>query len=613
MLRRWKACVGSSACVLMVCVSVASAQAPVPSGTNPPPEGVNQRISLDLKGVDILDVLKLLSQKSGLNFVAGRNVSGRVTMFVNDVDVWEAFELIVGANDLAYERHGDIVTVMMARDYELLYGERFQERTRNLVVPLRYAKALQVTTVLNQIKSNIGRVIPDEATNTLVITDMPSQLEKIQGVLKELDRPIESHVYNLNYADAEKLKEKVQERLSPAGTFTFDARTNKVVVTDLPENLTKIGQIIQAFDAPEGEVLIEAKIINVQLNDDFNLGVDWQRVFAGVDAATRSNFDVISGDIVTGTVTGSALKIVGSTNNDSKVIIEALKKITKTETLASPRIMVAHNQEARILVGTKEAFITVTTTVPATGSTVSSPQIQFVDVGTKLYVTPNVKRDGRIQLKIRPEVSATTSTVTTSDGNRIPIVSTTEAETNVLVKSGVTVIIGGLIETKNSFTDNRTPVLGDLPVIGMAFRGKADTKKKTELVVFLTPQIVMPDGSLFTPPTEVKPIAEQLIQEVRLQDPVPNVYRQAVRQRLQEQLKAQFRAASLPAGSVTVSFIINHEGQLVGEPEITSSQGERFISAAHLALAQAQPFPSFPDGSSANEVRFRMAVEYVPD
>ena len=92
------------------------AQAPASTGSAPP----SQKISLDLKGVDILDVLKLLSQKSGLNFVAGRNVTGRVTIFVSDVEVWEAFERLVAANDLAYEQYGNIVTVMLARDYELV-------------------------------------------------------------------------------------------------------------------------------------------------------------------------------------------------------------------------------------------------------------------------------------------------------------------------------------------------------------------------------------------------------------------------------------------------------------------------------------------------------------
>jgi len=132
--------VAVAASFLVVLASSAGAQSPPSVGT---PAMTSERISLDLKGVDILDVLKLFSQKSGLNFVAGRNVAGKVTIFVKDVDVWEAFELIIGANDLAYERRGGIVTVMMARDYELLYGEKFQERKQSLVLPLQYAKAIQ--------------------------------------------------------------------------------------------------------------------------------------------------------------------------------------------------------------------------------------------------------------------------------------------------------------------------------------------------------------------------------------------------------------------------------------------------------------------------------------
>ena len=226
----------------------AQAQSQPPQASSPLP--ASQRISLDLKGVDILDVLKLLSQKTGLNFVAGRNVSGRVTIFVNDVDVWDAFELIIGANDLAYERHGSIVTVMMARDYELIYGEKFQERKQSLVVPLKYAKVAQAATVLNQVKSSVGRVVADEGSNTLVVNDVPTTLAQMKELLKQLDRPTATRVYNLNYADAEKLKDKVQALLSPVGTFTFDARTNKAIVSDLPEILAKVDQVIRPSTSP---------------------------------------------------------------------------------------------------------------------------------------------------------------------------------------------------------------------------------------------------------------------------------------------------------------------------------------------------------------------------
>ena len=594
---------GAAVALVIGLVAPAAAQAPAgPSGAESPMR-TDQRISLDLKGVDILDVLKLFSQKSGLNFVAGRNVTGRITIFVNDVEVWDAFELIIGANDLAYEQRGDIVTVMTARDYELIYGERFQARTRNLIQPLRYAKAVQVATVLNQVKSTVGQLVVDEATNTLVLTDVPGRLAEMQRLLTGLDRPTQTRVYAFNYAEAEKLKEKVQELLSPVGTFTFDTRTNKAVISDLEEILQKADQVVRAFDVPEGQVLIDAKILKVDLTNSMDLGVDWTKVLGGLDATARSNFRVLS-DIVGGTATGGALKLVSGTGN-SQLIIEALKKLTNTETISNPRIMVSNNQEAKILVGTREAVVTTTTTVPATGSTVTAPEIQFVDVGTKLYVTPSVKPDGHVQMKIRPEVSS--SEVTTFQNNRIPIVTSTEAETNVLVKSGVTLIIGGLIETKDSRTDSRLPVLGDIPFLGVPFRGSTGTKKKTELVVFLTPQVILPDGSQAAalPAAEAEPA-------VILQEPVPVSYRDAVRQRLQAYLISQFRTSALPPGSAVVSFTLSHDGRLVGTHDITSPQGEPFVVAAAQALDQAQPFPPFPEGAPASEVRFRMAVEYEP-
>ena len=604
--------------IILGLAGVALAQPPASEG----PVQTGQRISLDLKGVDILDVLKLLSQKSHLNFIAGRNVSGRVTIFVNDVDVWEAFELIIGANDLAYERHGDIVTVMMARDYELLFGEKFQERKASAVISLRYAKVVQVATVLNQIKSSVGRVVADEATNTLILSDVPPRLSEMQGVVKSLDQPTESRVYQLNYTEAEKLKEKVQELLSPVGTLTFDARSNTAVITDLPEALQKVTRVVKAFDIPEGQVLIEAKIINVILNDSTSLGIDWQQVFAGVDSETRSNFlsrKVIGGNILSGAGTGSTIRLLsGGLGNDTKAVIEALKSVGRTETLSNPRIMVSSNQEAKILVGTKEAFITTTTTVPATGSTVTAPEIQFQDVGTKLFVTPNVKRDGYIQLKIRPEVSSVARTVTSVANTVVPIVQTTEAETNVLVKSGETLILAGLIDTKNVRSDNQLPWIGRIPIIGLLFRGVTDERQKSELVLFLTPQIVKPDGTAVEfPETGQAEVqggleVESSLPEVVLKDPVPSAYREKIRRQLQEQLTSQFRASTLQNGSVVVAFILSHDGRLVGEPDITSPQGGPFITAAKEAFAKAQPFAPFPEGSQASEVRFRPAVEYKP-
>ncbi len=593
---------------------VAAAQLPPPVAVSEAAVAID-KISLDLKGVDILDVLKLLSQKSGLNFVAGRNVTGRVTIFAKDVDIWAAFERIVAANDLAYERTGEMISVMTSRDYEQLYGEAFQERKEQAAVPLKYAKAEQLATVLNQLKSKLGQVVVDEPSNTLILHDVPESLHQMQQLIAQLDRPTETRVFNLNYADAEKLKEKVQELLTTGiGQFRFDARTNKVIVTDLAEVLPKIEMVIKAFDEPDSEVLIDARLVKVELSDVHSMGVDWQQVFGSLDADVRTDFRVLS-DIVGDTKNenkGGALKFASGFGN-TKILIEALNTFGKTETISNPRITVSNNQEAKILVGKKDAFVTVTTTVPATGASITSPQIQFVDVGTKLFVTPSVKRDGYIQMKVRPEVS--TSKAEVFQTNRIPIVTTTEAETNVLVKSGSTLIIGGLMETKDENSENRLPILGDLPLIGLAFRSISHTKTKTELVVFLTPQIVSAKGENVTsflssaPPQEV--FDAMIEATTRRAIPVPPSYQEAVRQRVHEAVWNAFQAKGLPGGVVTLTFVVGKSGQLIGAPEVRSLEGDAFVDAARTALAGAV-FPAFPDSTTANEVRFRLAVEYQP-
>jgi len=574
-----------------------------------------QKISLDLKGVEIIDVLKLLSQKSGLNFVAGRNVTGRVTIFAQDVDIWEAFERLLDANDLAYERQGALITVMTARDYELLYGQKFQERKRNAVIPLKFAKANQLATVLNQVKSTLGQVVVDEASNTVILNDVPARLQEMQRLVRQLDQPTETKIFSLNYAEAEKLKEKIQEFLTPGiGVFSFDARTNKVVVTDLVDPIRRIEQLIRAFDEQEGEVLIEAKIVKVELTDEQSLGIDWQKLFDQVTDTqerlqARMHFRVLE-DIVGGTAKGAALKF-SSVEGDTQLVVEALKTYGKVETVSNPRLTVSNNQEAKILVGTKEAFVTTTTTVPATGSTVAAPEVQFVDVGTKLFVTPNVKRDGHIQLKIRPEVSSVKSTVTSISNTVIPIISTTEAETNVLVKSGTTLVIGGLIDTKTDRSRNQVPLLGDIPLLGAAFRSRKDTEKKTELVVFLTPQILSASGQHVTDFSAVQPVERVSWIAQRQIHPVPESYQRLIRDLLAKCLAYHFRATALPAGSVSGSFVLARDGRLVGSVAIRSPQGELMARAAQLAI-ESIPFPSFPAGSTVSEARFRFKVEYEP-
>jgi type II secretory pathway component GspD/PulD (secretin) len=154
-----------------------------------------------------------------------------------------------------------------------------------------------------------------------------------------------------------------------------------------------------------------------------------------------------------------------------------------------------NNQEAKILVGAREAYITQTLSTAQTATT-TAESIEYVDVGVKLSVTPTISRDGFVTMKIKPEVSSVREYLTTKLGSRVPIVITSEAETVVKVKDGAMIMIGGLTKRKELESSSRTPILAKIPLLGLLFSKKeigSDEPKSSELVVFITPRIITGD------------------------------------------------------------------------------------------------------------------------
>lgn len=449
-----------------------------------------KRISLDIKGMDIVDVLKLLSTEGNLNIVTGKNVTGRVSMFLKDVDVWDAFEIIIAANGLAYERKANIVKVMNDRDYELAHGKKYDDKRILKTYKPRYIGAKDVSVALNQVKTALGKVVVDEASNTLILFDVPEQIETMEDIIEETDREakiLQTRIFELNYAESDKLKEQLQEILTKnVGVLKTDARTNKIVVVDYPSKIVQIEEMVKAFDAKTKQVLIEAKIIQVTLTDQYKMGIDWKFI-------ASKHFNITAFNISRALDTQGAQVVGGAavptSSEDFKIIMDMLKTFGDTKTLSTPRITAINGQEAKILVGSKEVYVT-STVVASESTTTTSEEVQFVDVGVKLYVTPTINEDGFITMKIRPEVSSVSSTFTKQDGTTIPIVGTSEAETSVLIKDGVTIVMGGLMKNQNTKTVHKLPFLGDMPFLGALFRRTEDTVTKTELVIFLTPHII---------------------------------------------------------------------------------------------------------------------------
>jgi type II secretory pathway component GspD/PulD (secretin) len=176
-------------------------------------------------------------------------------------------------------------------------------------------------------------------------------------------------------------------------------------------------------------------------------------------------------------------------NRDFDVVLKFIATAGKTKILSNPKLAVINNQEAKIHVGQKEAYITTTTTTGQTTNTVAE-QVTFVDVGVLLSVVPIINDDGFVNLKVKAEISSVIDTLVTPTDNRIPIIDTSLAETTVLVKDGSTVVIGGLRKDTKVDSSKQVPFFGSIPFIGRLFGNKSNATERSELLIMLTPKMI---------------------------------------------------------------------------------------------------------------------------
>jgi len=621
------------------------------------------KISLDLKGMEITDVLKMLALRSGKNIVAGKNVRGKVTVFLKDVDVMDALEIILISNELAYDMKGDIINVMTDREYEARYGERFQDAKQLKVIKLKYGKANEMSKSLNQIKSRIGKIVVDDISNTIVIIDAPQITAQMEELVRSIDLPTKTRVFALNYSKAETMKAKLEPLLTKGiGTIQIDERTNKVIVTDIESNIKPIETAVSEFDEKTQEVLIDAKILQITLNQEYQAGINWDAVFAGIKTQLGMNFNVITGSPIPTTASGAAtaggIHIGGlDTKYNAEAMIKFLEQYGKTNLLASPRIVAVNNEEAKILVGTNQPYATSQTTTPATGAATTSYQITFLDLGTKLYVTPTINRAGFVTMKVKPEVSSQGTPYTYgANQDKVPVVNTSQAETTVMAKDGTTIVIAGLIENREEEQIRQVPGLGNAPIIGSLFRsrtkGSTDNPEKKELVIFLTPHIISGEtqaedvekyvgltGKLETQlmQKEIKDVSKQIELEteesateqkynlneelrekeergfVKKENNAKQIsiddYFNTVRKLILEKVGKNYPAQAVK-GEVQLSFCIMQDGTLKAAPVLLKPANPALKEAAIKSIQASSPFPPFPEYFKKKENTFKIVIIY---
>lgn len=394
------------------------------------------RLSIHIQDSDIREVLELLSEQGGLNILASNSVQGKVSASLNNVDIDTALAAILKSTGFTARREGNFVYVGSAKDFQMM-DESVDKLSARIYRP-NYIKASDLQALIQPLLTqNLG----------IVSVTTPSEI----GI----------------GADD-----------SGAGGDTF-AGGEAVLVRDYEAVLAQVDQVFEELDQRPMQVAIEAMILSVRLNDKNTFGVDFALLRDKANVALVSGKPLASlGDMKF----DGGLKF-GFLDSSLAVFLTALETIGDTDVIATPRLMCINKHRAEILIGRQLGYVNTTLTETSTAQ-----NVQFLEVGTQLRLRPFISSDGLIRMEVHPELS--TGSVRVEGGFTLPDKDLTQVTTNIMVRDGCTVIIGGLMREDLGTTMSQIPLLGSAPGIGFLFRQKTETTERHELIVLITPHIV---------------------------------------------------------------------------------------------------------------------------
>lgn len=358
-----------------------------------------------------------------------------------------------------------------------LFGLLADEMGVGLSIP----KDLQQTISIDMDDVSIDDVINSIAKkNDLKIekTDKTLYVARRDG-LSQIDG-FETFVIPLKSITSEEAEKAIALFLSEQGRIAVNKASNRILVQDYPEVINNLRKVFPQFDPEPKQVIVEAALLQVTRSNKTAVGFNW----FGSDS-TQNGSKLLKGNLQSygfTTPPGPSANALYTTLSYTNIgaIIEAAKKQTNLEVLSAPQILAMEGHEAKIIVGKKLGYRTISTT----SSQTTMENIDFLEVGTQLTVKAQILDDNSILMDIHPEVS---------DGDissqGLPTVNTSEATTRVIIESGQTLVIGGLINKKVSKNVIKIPILGDIPLLGKIFRRTEDEKSRSELVVLISPHL----------------------------------------------------------------------------------------------------------------------------
>lgn len=292
-------------------------------------------------------------------------------------------------------------------------------------------------------------------------------------------------VFALQHAPAARVQDIVKPFLSGDGKTSIDAKTNTLIVHDKAEVLNQIQRMMVRLDRKPRQVNVEAAIISAKLDDVTNIGVNFEK-FKFIN---RNKLQITTQGLAADVASGNKGIFLELASGQLMAVLEALQKTTDFKVLSHPRLQALSGEPAEIRVGERLGFLTSVTTVGTGTPGTTTQSVEFLDVGTSLKFTAHVTEDGSVELELKPEVSEGAI-----DAQGLPNKKTSEMTTRVKVKSGQTLLLGGLIRSREEVTVSKVPVLGSIPLLGALFRSRSVTQGSDEVIVMITP-VVEPESA----------------------------------------------------------------------------------------------------------------------
>ncbi|MFD0739206.1 type IV pilus secretin PilQ [Lysobacter koreensis] len=448
-------------------------------------------VTFNFQDVPVRTVLQLVAEESNLNIVASDTVQGNVTLRLVNVPWDQALDIVLQAKGLDKRRSGNVVWV--APQAEIAKYEQDKEDARIAIdnrvdlateyVQINYHNAAQIFKALTEAKG-IGGGSGGQGGQG--------------GQGSNTDSGF----------------------LSPRGRLVADERTNTLMISDIPKKIAQMKELIRVIDRPVDQVLIEARVVIA--NDDFSreLGAkfgisgftnDGKAFFNDTiannistqnsiyDAANRNSANPPPNPLAVGAITRGLMSNLGVTNPAGSVALSilnagyaldvelsAMQEEGRGEVISNPRIVTSNQREAVISQGQEVGYVTIQ---PATAGGVATPSVQFKDVLLEMRVTPTITNDGRVFLNMNVKKDEIAGFIDTSIGD-VPQINKRSVNTAVLVEDGQTVVIGGVYEFRDRSDVSKVPFLGDVPFLGNLFKKKGRNKQKAELLIFVTPKVL---------------------------------------------------------------------------------------------------------------------------